>query len=106
VRHGGGGDVQAGESLLWFKTYASGREKWQGPTLDGVWFDEEPPMDIYSEGRTRTNTRGIFTMVTATPLLGMSEVIRMFLQQKNGATAPKPGAEQMPKSKFKELVGA
>jgi phage terminase large subunit-like protein len=31
------------------------REEWQGETLDWVWFDEEPPLDIYTEGLTRTN---------------------------------------------------
>jgi phage terminase large subunit-like protein len=83
VRWGGGGDVQADISVLGFKHYAQGREKWQGPTLDGVWFDEECPLDIYSEGMTRTNRgqRGQFVMMTFTPLLGMSEVVRMFLQQ-------------------------
>lgn len=81
IRWGGGGDVQAGESVLSFKAYEKGREKWQGPTLDGVWFDEEPPLDIYTEGLTRTNRgqRGQFTMITFTPLLGMSEVVGMFL---------------------------
>lgn len=83
VQWGGGGDVQAGKSTLSFKAYEKGREKWQGPTLDGVWFDEEPPPDIYSEGLTRTNRgqRGQFAMITATPLLGMSEVIRRFLME-------------------------
>jgi phage terminase large subunit-like protein len=81
VRWGGGGDVQAGESILYFKAYEKGREKWQGPTIDGVWFDEEPPLDIYTEGLTRTNNgqRGQFAMITFTPLLGMSEVVSMFL---------------------------
>ena len=81
VRHGGGGDVQAGESALYFKAYEKGREKWQGPTLDGCWFDEEPPQPIYTEGLTRTNNgqRGQFSMITFTPLLGMSEVVSMFL---------------------------
>jgi phage terminase large subunit-like protein len=79
VKHGGGGDVQAGRSILGFKSYEKGREKWQGPTLDGVWFDEEPPPDIYSEGLTRTNATGGITMITFTPLLGMSEVVLMFL---------------------------
>jgi phage terminase large subunit-like protein len=86
IRHGGGGDVQAGESILWFKSYEKGREKWQGPTLDGVWFDEEPEMDIYSEGRTRTQATGIFTIVTFTPLLGMSDVVRRFLIEKPDGT--------------------
>lgn len=81
VAHGGGGDVQQGESLLLFKSYEQGREKWQGETIDGVWFDEEPPQAIYTEGLTRTNKgqNGQFAFLTFTPLLGMSEVVRMFL---------------------------
>jgi phage terminase large subunit-like protein len=80
VRWGGGGDTQARESLLSFKYYAQGREKWQGPTLHGVWFDEEPPADIYSEGLTRTQAKGLFSVITFTPLLGMSDVVSMFLK--------------------------
>ncbi|UVK37654.1 terminase family protein [Mesorhizobium sp. AR10] len=79
VRHGGGGDVQADESVLSFKSFEKGREKWQGETLHGVWFDEEPPLDIYSEGLTRTNAAGGITIVTFTPLLGMSDVVLLFL---------------------------
>lgn len=81
VRWGGGGDIQAGESILAFKAYEKGREKWQGPTVDGVWFDEEPPEAIYSEGLTRTNNgqRGQFAQVTFTPLLGMSTVVSRFV---------------------------
>jgi phage terminase large subunit-like protein len=77
VRWGGGGDVQASDSVIAFKAYEKGREKWQGPTVDGVWFDEEPPEDIYSEGLTRTNNgqRGQFAHATFTPLLGMSTVV-------------------------------
>ncbi|HUR57285.1 MAG TPA: terminase family protein, partial [Opitutaceae bacterium] len=79
VRWGGGGDVQQGESVLAFKSYEKGRQKWQGETLDGVWFDEEPPLDIYSEGRTRCQARRGIVIVTFTPLLGMSDVVRLFL---------------------------
>ena len=75
VRHRSGG-----LSVLGFKAYGMGREKWQGETLDGVWFDEEPPLDIYLEGLTRTNATGGFTIVTFTPLLGMSDVVRLFLE--------------------------
>jgi phage terminase large subunit-like protein len=75
VRH-----VSGGISTIGFKTYSQGREKWQGPTLDGVWFDEEPPMDIYMEGLTRTNAvADSLVFLTFTPLLGMSDVVRMFL---------------------------
>ncbi len=79
VRWGGGGDVQPGESVLSFKSYEKGRGKWQGETLHGVWFDEEPPLDIYSEGLTRTNATDGITIVTFTPLLGMSDVVLRFL---------------------------
>lgn len=79
VRHGSGG-----QSSLTFKAYGMGREKWQGETLDGVWYDEEPPLDIYTEGLTRTNATSGFTMVTFTPLLGMSGVVRLFLTAADG----------------------
>lgn len=81
VRWGGGGDIQASHSILSFKSYEKGREKWQGPTIDGVWFDEEPDDTIYSEGLTRTNNgqRSQFSMITFTPLLGMSSVVSRFM---------------------------
>jgi phage terminase large subunit-like protein len=79
VKRGGGGDVQASESVLSFKAYEKGRRKWQGETLHGVWFDEEPPLDIYSEGLTRTNALNGLAIVTFTPLEGMSDVVGLFL---------------------------
>lgn len=73
VRH------KSGEtSHLLFKSYEKGREKWQGDTIDIVWFDEEPPSDIYSEGLTRTNATGGMALMTFTPLSGMSDVVGMF----------------------------
>ena len=71
--------VSGETSTLGFKSYDQGREKWQGETLDGVWFDEEPPQDIYMEGLTRTNATGGVVFLTFTPLLGMSGVVSMFL---------------------------
>lgn len=79
VKWGGGGDVQAKESVLSFKSYEKGREKWQGPTLEGVWFDEEPPLDIYTEGTTRLQATNGIAIITFTPLMGMSEVVSLFL---------------------------
>lgn len=85
VKWGGGGDVQMDASILMFKAYEKGREKWQGDTIDLLWCDEEPPEDIYSEGRTRTQRgqRGFCTMITFTPLLGLSAVVRQFIGQKD-----------------------
>ena len=36
-------------SKIGFKSCDQGREKFQGTSLDYVWFDEEPPEDIYNE---------------------------------------------------------
>ena len=74
IRH-----VSGGTSTMGFKSYDQGRQKWQGETLDFVWYDEESPMDIYIEGLTRTNATGGMTFITFTPLLGMSDVVSMFL---------------------------
>lgn len=71
--------VSGGASTMLFKAYEQGRAKWQGDTLHGVWFDEEPPLDIYTEGLTRTNATGGMVMLTFTPLKGMSDVVGMFL---------------------------
>lgn len=87
VRHAAGG-----HSVLAFKSYEKGRQKWQGETLDGVWFDEEPPPDIYSEGLARiAATRGL-VLITFTPLLGLSEVVRRFLEGRTEGRA-EGGAE-------------
>jgi phage terminase large subunit-like protein len=82
VWHGGGGDVQRGESIIGFKSYDQGREKFQAETLDLVWFDEEPDYAIYSEGVTRTNTTHGITFLTFTPLKGMSGVVLRFMVEK------------------------
>ncbi len=64
-----------------FKTYDQGRQRWQAETLDWVWYDEEPPEDIYIEGLSRTNATGGQIWMTFTPLLGMSDVVRRFLTE-------------------------
>ncbi|QIG74582.1 terminase large subunit protein [Rhizobium phage RHph_Y25] len=78
VRH-----VSGGASTLLFKAYEQGRGKWQANTVDFVWFDEEPPEDVYFEGITRTNaTRGLIA-VTFTPLKGMSTVVARYILEKS-----------------------
>mgnify|MGYP003407414295 FL=1 len=75
--------VNGGASTFGFKSYDQGRAKWQANTVDWVWFDEEPPQDVYSEGITRTTATSGSTILTFTPLLGMSEVVRRFLNEKS-----------------------
>jgi phage terminase large subunit-like protein len=71
--------VSGGVSAIGLKSYQRGRESFQGETLDYLWFDEEPPADIFTEGLTRTNVSQGPVWVTFTPLLGMSETVRRFL---------------------------
>ena len=42
-------NVFGGLSKIGFKSCDQGREKFQGTSLDYVWFDEEPPYDVYEE---------------------------------------------------------
>lgn len=77
VQHASGG-----QSTLLFKSYERGREKWQGDTLDAVWYDEECPFEIYMEGLTRTNATGGIVWMTFTPLLGYTEVVHMFMKDR------------------------
>lgn len=86
ILHGGGGDVQAGESLLGFKSYDQGREKFQAETLQLVWFDEEPDDDVYMEGLTRTNATNGLVYMTFTPLKGMTTTVKRFILDKPAGT--------------------
>lgn len=74
-------------SRLVFKSYDQGRLRWQGETLDGIWFDEEPPADIFSEGKTRLQVRHGILYITFTPLLGMTDVVTRFLKEKPAGSA-------------------
>lgn len=78
VRHASGT-----QSTLLFKAYEQGRGKWQANTVDYVWFDEEPPEDVYFEGITRTNATGGSVAQTFTPLNGMSSVVARFLLEES-----------------------
>lgn len=80
VRHGGGGDVQAGESVLGFKSYDQGRKAFEGTAKHWIWLDEEPPSGIYNECLTRTATTQGLIAITFTPLEGATDVVMDFLQ--------------------------
>lgn len=78
--------ITGGTSRITMKSYDQGRERFQGETLDFVWFDEEPSQDIYIEGLTRTNATQGIVWLTFTPLLGMSDVVKRFLIDKSPGT--------------------
>lgn len=75
--------ITGGVSQATFKSYSDGREKWQGETLEEIWYDEEPPPEIYTEGLTRTNATKGGVFCTFTPLLGMSDVVMRFWQHRD-----------------------
>ena len=77
-------NVFGGISTLGFKSCDQGREKFQGTSLDFVWFDEEPPYDIYLECKMRVLDRCGEIFGTMTPLKGLSFVYdEIYLNKKN-----------------------
>ena len=70
-------NVFGGLSRIGFKSCDQGREKFQGTSLDFVWFDEEPPYDIYLECRMRVLDRKGQIFATMTPLKGLSWVYNL-----------------------------
>jgi len=87
VRH-----VSGGRSEITLKSYDQGTESFYGTKRDLVWLDEEADQSIYTECLTRTlstvpgEPNGI-VLFTFTPLWGMTEVVRQFLEP--GASATK-----------------
>jgi len=61
-------------SRIGFKSADQGREKFQGASLDFVWFDEEPPQDVYEECLMRVMDRKGEIWGTMTPLKGRTFV--------------------------------
>lgn len=71
--------VNGGISYISFMSYQQDREAYQGTGRDVVWFDEEPPADLYTEGLTRTMTTKGKLIMTFTPLKGISDVVLSFM---------------------------
>lgn len=67
-------NVFGGRSKIGFKSCEAGRDKFQGTSLDFVWFDEEPPRDIYDECKMRILDRRGHIFGTMTPLKGLTWV--------------------------------
>ena len=73
--------VSGGVSSMQFKAYDQGRKKFQGASLDFLWLDEEPPIDVYTECLARLTARGGMLFMTMTPLLGISDVVTLFFPE-------------------------
>ncbi len=73
-----------GLSRIGFKSCDQGREKFQGASLDYVWFDEEPPFDIYLECKMRVLDKCGMIFGTMTPLKGLTWVYNtIYLNENN-----------------------
>lgn len=70
-------------SKIGFKSCDQGREKFQGSSLDFVWFDEEPPFDIYQECRMRVLDKRGMIFGTMTPLKGLTWVYNYIYLNQN-----------------------
>lgn len=66
--------VHGGLSTIGFKSCDQGRGRFQGTSQDFIWFDEEPPRDIYDECRMRLMDRRGEIWGTMTPLMGLTWV--------------------------------
>jgi phage terminase large subunit-like protein len=77
--------VAGGYSLLGLKSYEQGRQSFEGTAKQGIWDDEEPPIDVYTEQLYRTVTTEGITLITFTPLQGMSDVVKGFLEPESDA---------------------
>ncbi|MBR1891797.1 MAG: terminase family protein [Clostridia bacterium] len=72
-------------STIGFKSCDQGREKFQGASLDFVWFDEEPPKDVYDECKMRVLDRSGDIFGTMTPLKGMTFIYEEIYMNKYGS---------------------
>ena len=59
-------------TIIQLKSADQGREKYQGVSCFGEWFDEEHPEDIYDEGYMRTTDCGGWVTLTFTPVEGLT----------------------------------
>lgn len=80
VRH-----VSGGTSELGFKSFDQGRARFQGTAREVIHLDEEPPLALYEECVLRTATVQGHVLLTMTPLLGLTPMVRHCLRDEERA---------------------
>jgi phage terminase large subunit len=93
VRHGRKDDLEGSliekivlknGQFIGFKTCEQGRESFQGASLGFIWFDEEPPLDIYQECQMRIIDQKGDMWFTMTPLKGLTWIYNLvYLNERN-----------------------
>lgn len=67
--------------IIQFKSYEQGREKFQGAGVRLIWFDEEPPQDIWDECFVRVEAgQQLDVILTMTAIKGMTWVYNRIYQ--------------------------
>lgn len=68
--------------IIYINTYDQGAENLQGWEPDFLWMDEEPvDEDVWTELRFRTRDEACETLITMTPLSGLTPVYEYFFEQ-------------------------
>lgn len=79
--------VSGGVSVCDFKAYEAGQEAFMGESIDMIWLDEEPSMEIFTQAVTRVLDRQGYVFMTFTPESGMTELVAGFWTER------KPGQD-------------
>ena len=79
IQSAGVKNVSGGISKIGLKSYDQKRKSFQGTSKEVIWLDEESSMEIYTECLLRTMTTEGLMILTFTPLLGISDVVKAFL---------------------------
>lgn len=77
--------VSGGTSVIKLRSFEQGREAFQGTEEDLVWLDENFPPEVYSEALTRLMTTSGHLLMTFTPINGVTEIIREFMDKAHRA---------------------
>ena len=76
IRHASGGI-----SVIKLRSFVQGAEAFQGTEQDLIWLDENFPASVYSECLTRLMTTNGHLLMTFTPINGVTEIIREFMDK-------------------------
>jgi phage terminase large subunit-like protein len=71
--------TSGGVSIIQFKSYEQGWQSFTGAAVHVIWCDEEPSAQVYAECCIRTMTTQGLILITFTPLQGVTEVVRGFI---------------------------
>lgn len=80
--------VSGGTSTLMFKSYDQQRTAFQGTSQHFIHLDEECPIDIYTECLMRTMTVNGIVYLTATPLMGLTDLMLQFMPEMQPTPEP------------------